>query len=101
MSVDNSELKKALSKKLDEIGVKVETMKSRVKEDDPDIASDTRELDSLVRELKALQGLSAFDKTAYQREYMRKKRSENPDYRPIIKHVKDLPEWRKSPEDLE
>ena len=37
------------------------------------------------------------DRTAYQREYMRKKRAENPDYRPIIEPIRDLPDWRKPP----
>ena len=101
MTKDKTEVKNAILQKLGEINDKVGTMKVRVLEEDADIGSETRELDSLVRELKALQGLSAFDKTAYQREYMRKKRAENPDYRPIMKTVKDLPDWRKSPENLD
>lgn len=43
-----------------------------------------------MRGLKAQMGLSSFDKTAYQREYMLKKRTEDPDYRPIMRGVKDL-----------
>lgn len=101
MTKEKKEIKNAIVQKLGEIGEKVETMKKSILETGADLGDETRELDSLVRELKALQGLSAFDKTAYQREYMRKKRAENPDYRPIMKSVKDLPDWRKSPENLE
>lgn len=80
-------------KKLDEIGKKTKIIKTHVKEG-ADIECEVRELDQLVRELKAQLGMSAFDKTAYQREYMRKKRSEDPDYRPILRGVKDIPNWK-------
>lgn len=79
--------------KLDEIGKKTKVIKAHVKES-ADIESDVRELDQLLRELKAQLGMSAFDKTAYQREYMRKKRSEDPDYRPILRGVRDIPNWK-------
>lgn len=101
MTEDKTEKKTAIVQKLEEISQKAEAMKARVLEGDADLVADARELDSLVRELKALQGMSSFDKTAYQREYMRKKRAEDPGYRPIIKHARDVPDWRKSPEDLE
>lgn len=82
-----------LVQKLDEIAKKTKLIKTHVKEGE-DIENDVRELDALVRELKAQLGMSAFDKTAYQREYMRKKRSEDPDYRPILRGVRDIPNWK-------
>jgi SMC interacting uncharacterized protein involved in chromosome segregation len=93
----NAELKTALMEKLDEIGAKTESIKARVSNGEVDIGDDIRELDHMVRDLKAAAGKSTFDRTAYQREYMRKKRSENPGYRPIIGPVRDLPDWRKPP----
>lgn len=97
MTDKEAEVKKAIWQKLEEITAKTEAIKARCKAGDGDISGDTRELDRLVRELKAFIGQSAFDKTAYQREYMRKKRAEDPEYRPIIKGVKNLPDWRKPP----
>lgn len=78
---------------LDVIGKKAKSMKAHV-EEGADIQGEVRELDQLVRELKAQLGMSAFDKTSYQREYMRKKRAEDPDYRPILRGIKDLPNWK-------
>lgn len=78
---------------LDVIGKKAKAMKAHV-EEGADIQGEVRELDQLVRELKAQLGMSAFDKTSYQREYMRKKRAEDPDYRPILRGIKDLPNWK-------
>lgn len=83
--------------KLDEISRKTESIKARVNNGDLDVGEDIKELNKLIRELKAAAGKPAFDRTAYQREYMRKKRAENPDYRPIIGPIKDLPDWRKPP----
>ena len=82
-----------LIQKLDEIGKKTKLIKARAKEG-ADIEVEVRELDGLVRELKAQLGMSAFDKTAYQREYMRKRRAEDPDYRPILRGVRDIPNWK-------
>jgi hypothetical protein len=84
-----------LLKKLDEISAQVETIKARALEEGADLRDELRELDRLVRELKALQGLSAFDKTAYQREYMRKRRALDPEYRPVMRKIKDLSDWRR------
>lgn len=86
-----------LLKVLDEIGKLTESMKARVANGDTDIRDDLKELDHMVHDLKALAGLPAFDRTAYQREYMRKKRAEDPDYRPIIEPIRDLPDWRRPP----
>jgi hypothetical protein len=97
MTDKKAELKAAIGRKLDEIAQKTGEMKSRVSDGDGDIGDDTRDLDRLVRELKALIGQSAFDKTTYQREYMRKKRADNPNYRPIIESIKSMPDWRKPP----
>ncbi|WP_424358364.1 hypothetical protein [Methanocella sp. MCL-LM] len=97
MTGREAEVKEAIWQKLEEISARTETIKARVKAGDSDISGDTRELDRLVRELKAFIGQSAFDKTAYQREYMRKKRAEDPEYRPIMQGVKSLPDWRKPP----
>jgi phage host-nuclease inhibitor protein Gam len=85
----------ALLQKLDEISAQVETIKVKALEKGTDLRSELRELDRLVRELKALQGLSAFDKTAYQREYMRKRRALDPEYRPVMRNIKDLSDWRR------
>jgi hypothetical protein len=97
MTDKKAEVKAAIGRKLDEIAQKTGEMKSRVSDGDVDIGDDTRDLDRLLRELKALIGQSAFDKTAYQREYMRKKRADNPNYRPIIESIKSMPDWRKPP----
>ncbi|OPY26101.1 MAG: hypothetical protein A4E28_02696 [Methanocella sp. PtaU1.Bin125] len=86
-----------LLKLLDEIGKLTESMKARVSNGDADIRDSVKELDHLIHDLKASAGLTAFDRTAYQREYMRKKRAEDPDYRPIIEPIRDLPDWRKPP----
>ncbi len=82
-----------LIQKLDEIGKKTKLIKAHVKEG-TDIEREVRELDHLVRDLKAQLGMSAGDKTAYQRESMRKKRAEDPDYRPILRGVRDIPNWK-------
>ncbi len=92
-----SELKITILNMLDEIDRQAESMKNKVSDGDIDIDDGIRELDRLVRDLKATAGQPAFDRTAYQREYMRKKRAENPDYRPIIEPIRDLPDWRKPP----
>lgn len=97
MTGREAEVKEAIWQKLEEITARTEAIKARVKAGESDISDDTRELDRLVRELKAFIGQSAFDKTAYQREYMRKKRAEDPEYRPIMQGVKSLPDWRKPP----
>jgi len=86
---------KALLEKLDEISKQVETIKAKAAEEGADLRDELRELDRMVRELKALQGLSAFDKTAYQREYMRKRRALDPEYRPVMRNIKDLTDWRR------
>jgi SMC interacting uncharacterized protein involved in chromosome segregation len=97
MKDKKAELKITLMKKLDEISEKTESIKARVSEGEADIGEEVRELERLVRDLKASIGKPAFDRTAYQREYMRKKRSEDPEYRPIIGTASDLPDWRKPP----
>jgi hypothetical protein len=97
MKEKNAETGIIILKLLDEIGRKSESIKARVSGGDTDIDDDIRELDHLFRDLKAAAGQPAFDRTAYQREYMRKKRAENPDYRPIIGPIKDMPDWRKPP----
>ena len=85
----------ALLEKLEEISRQVATIKTKALEGSTDLRDELRDLDKLVRELKALQGLSAFDKTAYQREYMRKKRALDPEYRPVMRNIKDMTDWRR------
>ena len=97
MKDKKAELRNALLEKLDEIEAKAASIKSKVSGGEADIIEDVRELDRLVHDLKVSTGKPAFDRTAYQREYMRKKRAENPDYRPIIGTASDLPDWRKPP----
>jgi hypothetical protein len=97
MTDKKAELEAALREKLEEIGKLTESMKARVSNGDTDIGDDIRELDHLVHDLKATEGHPAFDRTTYQREYMRKKRAEDPGYRPIIGPIRDLPDWRKPP----
>lgn len=86
-----------LVRKLDEIAAIAGEMKAAALQGKSELVTDAKELDRKIRELKALLGMSAFDKTAYQRDYMRKKRAEDPDYRPIMEPVRDLPDWRKPP----
>lgn len=93
--MDKDADRKAALKKLDGIIEQTKSLKARVSGGDADIGDDIRELERLVSELKAATGKPIFDRTAYQREYMRKKRADNPDYRPIIGPIKDLPDWRK------
>jgi hypothetical protein len=94
MTDENASLSETMRQNLARIGEKVNEMKARARTGETDLRGDVQELDRLVRELKAMHGLSAFDKTAYQREYMRKKRAEDPDYRPIMRGVRDVPDWR-------
>jgi hypothetical protein len=97
MKEKKAEIQTNLLKMIEEIGRQTESIKAKVSNGDVDIGDDIRALEHLVRDLKAAAGQPAFDRTAYQREYMRKKRAENPDYRPIIEPIRDLPDWRKPP----
>jgi SMC interacting uncharacterized protein involved in chromosome segregation len=97
MKDKKAEQKIAVIDKLDEIGEKAASIRARVSDGDTDVGEAVEELDRLVRDLKAAIGKKTFDRTAYQREYMRKKRAENPDYRPIIGTASELPDWRKPP----
>ncbi len=83
-----------LTHKLKEIDKQVETMLTMARDGKHDLHDDAKELDRLVREFKAQLGMSSFDKTTYQREYMRRKRAEDPSYRPLMRGLKDLPDWR-------
>ena len=101
MADETTEPKNALLQKLEEIEKRVKSIKARVQIGEAnvgdDIVAEVRDLDQLVRDLKAQIGMSAFDKTAYQREYMRKKRATHPEYGALARTVhEDVPPWLKS-----
>jgi hypothetical protein len=80
-------VKKKVDDKLDEIQEKITTMKGL--RDENELGRETRSLGGLVLDLKKLQGLGGFDRTAYNRDYITKRQAEDPgDGKPEI--IKDL-----------
>jgi hypothetical protein len=93
----NGQGENVLWQKLDENGRKIEAMKSRVEAKETVIGDDVRELEQLIRDLKVQIGQSAFDKNAYQREYMRRKRATHPEYGALVRAVReDVPDHLRS-----
>jgi len=80
-------VKKKTDDKLDEILEKITQMKGL--KDDKELGRETRSLESMVLDLKKLQGTGGFDRAKYNKEFIQKKRAEDPGYgKPEI--IKDL-----------